>query len=352
MNPAFWRGRRVLVTGHTGFKGTWLALMLESFGARVSGLALAPATRPSMFELLAPWHDPHYRDGDIRDPEVVRRALVDSRPEIVIHMAAMALVRPSYADPVGTFATNVMGTVNLLEAARALPDLRAVLAVTSDKVYDNRGDGRAFGEDEALGGRDPYSASKAACEMAVASYRHSFFAKGGPAIGVARAGNVVGGGDWSRDRLIPDVIRAIDAGRPVALRYPRAVRPWQHVVEALAGYLAMAERLAEAPAECPPALNFGPDPEGCLTVAEVVERISGEFGGRPGWRQDEVPPLPEAPHLTLDATRARRALGWRPRLDFAATIGWTAAWYKAQRDGADMRIFTRRQIDQYLEMPS
>lgn len=245
----FWQGRKVFVTGHTGFKGAWLCLWLERLGARVSALALAPDTSPSLYALLSPWAGADHRLGDIRDAGALAAQLGRAEPEIVVHLAAQALVRPSYDDPAATYATNVMGTVNLLEAVRQAPSVRAVLVITSDKVYANDGRGRAFAEHDRLGGADPYSSSKACAELVCASYAKSFLHDRGVALATARAGNVIGGGDWARDRLVPDFVRALDRGAPLQLRYPEATCPWQHVLEPLAGYLAFARALTEGEAD-------------------------------------------------------------------------------------------------------
>jgi len=334
----------VLLTGHTGFKGTWAALWLQTLGAEVTGLALAPRTAPNFWSIAAPKMPSHI--GDLRDAGFVAAAVAAARPEIVIHMAAQALVRESYADPVGTFATNIMGTVNLLQACRQAANLGCVLVVTSDKVYENHGDGRPFGELDRLGGHDPYSNSKACTELVTQSFRDSFF-KAGPPIATARAGNVIGGGDWSADRLVPDCVRALGAGQPVTLRYPAAVRPWQHVLEPVGGYLAMVEALVNRPEATPRALNFGPDPASFRTVAEIVDGFSQRFAGRPGWIQDGTTNPPEAAALTLRSDLAQQALGWRSALDIDATLGWTADWYRAHFDGADMLGFSLAQIAGY-----
>ncbi|MGI6245087.1 MAG: CDP-glucose 4,6-dehydratase [Pseudochelatococcus sp.] len=345
---AFWRGRRVFVTGHTGFKGAWLCLWLEKLGADVCALALAPEAGPSLYACLAPWANARHHIGDIRDAETLHAHLADFAPEIVLHLAAQALVRRSYEDPAGTFATNVQGTVNLLEAVRAAPSVRAVLVVTSDKVYANDGGGRAFVETDALGGRDPYSNSKACAELVCRSYRDSFLHRNGIRLATARAGNVIGGGDRARDRLIPDFVRAFDRKEPIRLRYPAAVRPWQHVLESLSGYLRYAQALTESPAEdLPDALNFGPDAGSFATVAEVVDAFGAAYGESGGWRQAPGPHPHEAALLTLNAERASRSIGWRPRLDLRQTIGWTAAWYEAHRTGANMRAFSLDQLAAY-----
>ncbi len=347
IDPAFWTGLPVVLTGHTGFKGAWLTLWLQRLGARVSGLALPPDTVPSLYALAAirPEHEVF---ADIAEPRPIGELLAAVQPKIVIHMAAQALVRRSYEDPVGTFATNVLGTAHLLNAVRRVPSIRAVLVVTSDKVYENRETGRPFTEEDRLGGRDPYSASKACAELLTASFKACFFADpGAPALSTARAGNVIGGGDWAPDRLVPDIIRARAADVPVALRYPASVRPWQHVLEPLAGYLMMAQAMA-SPSSLPiNSLNFAPDPANFRSVAELVDAFTARFGGRPGWVQAPGQHLYEARSLTLSAERAGARLGWRSRLDFAEIIAWTADWYETYRRGGDVRKAVWCQIDAY-----
>lgn len=344
---SFWQNRRVLVTGHTGFKGAWLGLMLRSLDADVTGFALAPDTRPNLVSLL----DEGSRSiiGDIRNAELLQHSVSASDPQVVIHMAAQALVRESYQDPVGTFATNVIGTANLLQACRALRHLECILVVTSDKVYENDGRGHPFSEQDRLGGHDPYSNSKACAELLTASFRDSFFSPG-PPVATVRAGNVIGGGDWSQDRLVPDCIRAIDAGAPVSLRYPDAVRPWQHVLEPLSGYLALAEALVNSPVSAPRAVNFGPNPASFCTVSAVVDALSASFGGRPGWVPDGGLHPPEAPALTLTSALAERTLKWRTKLGFAQTLSWTADWYQAHRAGENMLHYSQNQLAEYRRL--
>jgi CDP-glucose 4,6-dehydratase len=347
IEPAFWADRKVVLTGHTGFKGAWLTLWLQRLGARVSGLALPPDATPNLYTLAAVRPESEVI-ADIRQPEAIAELLAAAQPTIVIHMAAQALVRRSYEDPVGTFATNVIGTAHLLDAARRVPSIGAVLVVTSDKVYENGETGRSFAEEDRLGGRDPYSASKACAELLTASFRMSFFAgPGAPAVATARAGNVIGGGDWAADRLVPDIVRAHAAGLPVALRYPRSVRPWQHVLEPLAGYLLMAQALAAASGDTVEALNFAPDAGNFRTVAELVDAFSARFDGRPGWVAAAGRHPHEARSLTLSADRAASRLGWRPQLDFTETVKWTADWYQTHRRGGDVRRATLDQIDAY-----
>lgn len=347
IDPAFWTGLPVVLTGHTGFKGAWLTLWLQRLGARVSGLALPPDTVPSLYALAAirPEHEVF---ADIAEPQPIAELLAAIQPKIVIHMAAQALVRRSYEDPVGTFATNVLGTAHLLNAVRRVPSIRAVLVVTSDKVYENRETSRPFTEEDRLGGRDPYSASKACAELLTASFQACFFADpGAPAVATARAGNVIGGGDWATDRLVPDIVRALAADVPVALRYPGSVRPWQHVLEPLAGYLMMAQTMA-SPSGLPIAsFNFAPDPANFRSVAELVEAFTTRLGGRPGWIQAPGQHPHEAHSLTLSAEQAGARLGWRSRLGFAEIIAWTADWYETYRRGGDVRKAAWYQIDAY-----
>jgi CDP-glucose 4,6-dehydratase len=345
----FWRGRRVFLTGHTGFKGAWMNLWLQSLGAKVTGYALAAHTEPSLFALVSGRSASHL--ADIRDERKVREALIGADPQVVIHMAAQALVRESYREPLATYSTNVLGTGTVLQACRALKQLECALIVTSDKVYENHGEGRPFVEGDRLGGHDPYSNSKACAELLTASFRESFFGSGAP-IATARAGNVIGGGDWSQDRLIPDCVRALGAGEPVALRYPEAIRPWQHVFEPLSGYLAFAQALVQAPAATPRAVNFGPDPASFCTVREVVDSFSARFSGRPGWRRDPGSHPQEAGALTLSSDLAEKSLGWRPRLTVGESLAWTADWYRAHAAGENMTKYSEAQIARYESLPA
>jgi CDP-glucose 4,6-dehydratase len=313
----------------------------------VSGFSLPPQTDPSLFALCAQGRAAD-RYGDVIDPALVAQSLAECGPEIVIHMAAQALVRPSYADPLGTYATNVMGTANVLQAVRSTPSVRAVVVVTSDKVYENDGGGRAFKEGDRLGGRDPYSSSKACAELVTHSFRQSFF--DGPCrVATARAGNVIGGGDWAPHRIVHDLVHACEEGEPVALRYPQAVRPWQHVLDPLAGYLMLAQAMVANPGGAPVALNFAPAPDGFRSVSELVEAFTARWGGRPGWRLDADDRLHEAELLTLDAARAHATLGWQPMLSFEEAVAWTADWYRAYWNGEDVAAATHEQIDAFCE---
>jgi CDP-glucose 4,6-dehydratase len=346
MPEEFWRRRRVLLTGHTGFKGAWLSLWLRRWGAEVTGYALAPSSAPNLWSIVE--GDTTSIIGDIRDFAQLRAAVNQTNPQVVIHMAAQALVKESYRDPLGTYATNVLGTGTLLQACRELEGLQCVVVVTSDKVYENDGAGRRpFEEGDRLGGHDPYSNSKACTELLTASFRDSFFSSGAPPIASVRAGNVIGGGDWSAERLIPDCVRALATGKPVTLRYPHAVRPWQHVLEPLSGYLALAQRLVQAPDGAPRAVNFGPDAASFCTVHEVVDAFSARFAGKPGWERDVAVHPPEAHALTLSSALAERSLGWRPVLGIEEALAWTADWYRSYAQGGNMLRFSEAQIASY-----
>lgn len=347
MAADFWRGRRVLLTGHTGFKGGWIALWLQRQGAVVHGYATAPPTEPALFNeaQVASGLASDVR-ADIRDGQSLRSAVQAAAPEIVFHLAAQSLVRLSYAQPLESYAVNVMGTANLLEALRQSPSVRAVVNVTSDKCYENLGGERAFREDDPLGGHDPYSSSKACAELVTAAYRSSFLAEAGVAVASARAGNVIGGGDWAADRLIPDCFRALDAGRTVEIRSPDSTRPWQHVLEPLAGYLLLAERLFERGSVFAQAWNFGPDSEDAWSVGRVVDHLRARL---PKLRCEfDAPTGPhEAPRLGLDSSKARSLLQWLPRWDVAEAIDRTAAWHEAWRRGADVHALCMAQIGDY-----
>jgi CDP-glucose 4,6-dehydratase len=361
VDSAFWRGRSVLLTGHTGFKGAWTALWLQSLGARITGVSLRePPTEPSLYALA------RVEEGmagsvacDIRDADALGAAVAGARPEIVIHMAAQPLVRRSFADPRHTYETNVMGTVNLLDAVRACESVRAVVVVTSDKCYDPADpaeppdptepadSARGHREGDPLGGHDPYSSSKAAAELVTSAYRRSFFSgRAGtdlPRVASARAGNVIGGGDWGEDRLVPDIVRAALAGEVLRLRNPGAVRPWQHVLCPLGGYLLLAQALCDSP-EYARAWNFGPDTGDARTVEWVVARVAELWPGGVRWARDEGEYPHETRYLRLDSSRARELLGWAPSLGLEAALGATVEWYEAWVGGGDMRAVTLGQI--------
>ncbi|MEB2310483.1 MAG: CDP-glucose 4,6-dehydratase [Sorangiineae bacterium] len=353
MNQAsagFYAGKSVLVTGHTGFKGAWLARWLQRLGARVTGFALAPETTPSLFSLARLAETMTSVTGDVRDRRAVEEVVSEAAPELVFHLAAQALVRRSYREPVETYATNVMGTAHLLEACRHASSVRAIVIVTSDKCYENREWEWGYREDEAMGGADPYSSSKGAAELVTAAYRRSFFHEPGAAgLASARAGNVIGGGDWSEDRLFPDLVRGATEQRPITIRNPAATRPWQHVLEPLSGYLLLAEQLFAHRDRFGKAYNFGPTSEDTRAVGAVAERFVAALG------QGELslaPPDPSAPHeagrLTLDSSRARAELGWRPRLGLDAAVELTAAWYREHlRAPGHERTLMDQQIDDY-----
>lgn len=343
-DAGFWRGRRVLVTGHTGFKGGWLTLWLKSLDAEVTGLALQPPGKPNLFSEARIAGDCDSRIVDVRDACAVADVVRAARPEIVFHLAAQPLVRASYDEPAATWMTNVMGTINLLDALRAARSARAVVIVTSDKCYEQGGATRAFREGDALGGHDPYSSSKAAAEIATASWRRSFFDATGVGVATARAGNVVGGGDWAADRLVPDLVRGAMNGHSVPIRYPHATRPWQHVLDPLRGYLMLAECLAHEPGRYGGAWNFGPGAEGSIPVADVAERFAQALDHGARWHVADDASLHEAAALALDVGKAREQLGWRPHWAIAETIARTAEAYRVVLDGGDLRRAMHDQI--------
>lgn len=344
LNPGFWRGRRVLVTGHTGFKGSWLSLWLQRMGAEVAGLSAGVPSEPSLYEVAGVGDGMASIEGDIRDLAAVERAFAGQRPEVVIHMAAQALVRRSFEIPVETYATNVMGTVHVLDAARRDGGVRAVVNVTSDKCYENREWVWAYREHEPMGGHDPYSSSKGCAELVAAAYRRSY--GDGPAVGSARAGNVIGGGDWGADRLIPDLMRAALAGEEVEIRSPEAVRPWQHVLNPLSGYLVLAQALCESP-EHADGWNFGPADEDARPVRWIAERLADLWPGEVRWKIDPGPHPHEAQYLKVDSSKARALLGWSPRWSLGDALEAIVDWYGALADGADMRAATLAQVEAF-----
>jgi CDP-glucose 4,6-dehydratase len=348
VNPRrdFWRGRRVLVVGHTGFKGSWLSLWLHRMGASVTGLSLPPPTEPSLFALAGLDALIETQIGDIRDYPTVTAALTRWKPEVVFHLAAQALVRRSYREPIETFTTNVLGTVHVLEAIRATPSVRCTVVVTSDKCYENREWPWAYREIDPVGGHEPYSASKGCAELVAASYRHAFVR----AIATARAGNVVGGGDWAEDRLLPDCIRALKSGEPIAIRNPHAVRPWQHVLEPLCGYMILAERLTETPARFGDAWNFGPPGDVAQPVGWVASRVVEHWGERATWNVVSGDGPHEAEALIVDPSKARARLGWTPRLTLSEALRWTVDWYRRQALGEPALALTDAHITEYAAM--
>jgi CDP-glucose 4,6-dehydratase len=354
IDETFWKDRRVFLTGHTGFKGAWMALLLRTLGAEVRGLALAPDSEHGVFAAAGVIGDLDHEIGDIRDCRTVQAALANAQPSIVLHMAAQALVLSSYEQPIETYATNVMGAVHVLDVIRRIPSVDAVVVVTSDKCYENKGDGHPFRETDAMGGHDPYSNSKGCAELVAAAYRSSFFSDPASArIASARAGNVIGGGDWARDRLVPDMMRAFAAGETVHIRYPEAIRPWQHVLDPLIGYLVLAQRLAvgggRAFAE---GWNFGPASESEVPVSRVVQRMSQHWGNGARWELEQIEHPHEAAYLRLDCSKAQARLGWRPQISLDLALQMTCEWYRAQTEGRDMRDLSLRQISDVLHSVS
>ena len=352
MNTQFWRGRRVFLTGHTGFKGAWLSLWLQELGAEVTGYALAPATEPNLFTLARAGQNMTSVIADVRDLPTLQQALRESRPEVVIHMAAQPLVRYSYTHPVETYSTNVMGTVHLLEAVRGAPDVRAVVVVTTDKCYENREWPWGYRETDPMGGYDPYSNSKGCAELVSAAYRSSYFngtnyALHRVALATARAGNVIGGGDWAQDRLIPDILAAFSAGHPVLIRNPNAIRPWQHVLEPLRGYLQLAEALYKHGPEMTEAWNFGPMDVDIRPVSWIVDKLATKWGDGASWQLDCQEQSHEATTLKLDISKVSARLGWRPHLDLEHSLDLIVAWQQAYRTGQDMAACTQEQIRTY-----
>lgn len=352
MNPAFWHGKRVLLTGHTGFKGSWLSLWLQSMGAHVVGYALAPPTQPSLFEVADVGAGMTSVLGDIRDLAKLQAVFAEHSPEVVIHMAAQPLVRYSYQNPVETYTTNVMGTVHLLEAVRHSPGVKAVVNITTDKCYENREWVWGYRENEPMGGYDPYSNSKGCAELVSASYRSSFFhpdhyAQHGVALATVRAGNVIGGGDWAQDRLIPDVLTAFEQGRVAHIRNPRAIRPWQHVLEPLRGYLTMAERLFEQGPQFAEGWNFGPNDEDAKPVGWIVAQMAELWGQNAQWQIDDAKHPHEANYLKLDISKARSRLDWHPALRLNDALKLIVDWSRLHQGGHDMRAFTLAQIHDY-----
>lgn len=352
LNPSFWKDKRVFLTGHTGFKGTWLSLWLQSLGANLIGYSLAPPTNPSLFEVADVEKGMTSVIGDIRDLGKLRKVFAEHKPEIVIHMAAQPLVRYSYENPVDTYSTNVMGTVHLLEAVRNTSGVKAVVNITTDKCYENREWVWGYRENERMGGYDPYSNSKGCAELVSSAYRSSFFnasshAQHGVALATVRAGNVIGGGDWARDRLIPDILAAFEQGKLVNIRNPHAIRPWQHVLEPLRGYLTLAERLYEHGPSYAEGWNFGPNDEDAKSVGWIVEQMAELWGEGARWQLDTGAHPHEANYLKLDISQARGRLDWHPALRLSDALQLIIDWSKQRQAGADMRQRTLSQIHSY-----
>jgi CDP-glucose 4,6-dehydratase len=343
----FWKGRRVLLTGHTGFKGSWLSLWLQSMGAELRGIALDAATEPALFNVAAVAAGMDHRVSDIRDFLSLQALFTEFQPEIVIHMAAQPLVRLSYQQPIETYATNVMGTVHVLEAARRVGSVKAIVNVTTDKCYENREWAWGYREDEPMGGHDPYSNSKGCSELVSSAYRKSFMAEAGIALATARAGNVIGGGDWAEDRLVPDILRSLEKGQTVSIRNPHAIRPWQHVLEPLSGYLLLAERLYEQGQAHAEGWNFGPRDDDARPVQWIVDRLVTIWGGGSGWSLQPGTHPHEASFLKLDISKARQRLHWQPRWSLDTALVHIADWHKAWLAGSDMRAVCLNQIDKY-----
>jgi CDP-glucose 4,6-dehydratase len=355
MNRAFWRSKKVLITGHTGFKGSWLSLWLQSLRANVVGYALSPPTMPSLFEVARVADGMTSIVGDVRDLEHLRAIVAEHCPEIVIHMAAQPLVRYSYDHPVETYSTNVMGIVNVLEAVRLSETVQVVVTITSDKCYENREWVWGYRENEPMGGHDPYSSSKGCAELVISAYRRSYF----PAeeyqhhavtLASTRAGNVIGGGDWAKDRLIPDIMNAMLENRPVIIRSPNAIRPWQHVLEPLGGYLLLAEKLWVHGPEFAQGWNFGPNDEDVKPVSWIVETLSNMWGEGARWEIDSASHPHEATYLKLDCSKARSLLGWSPKTCLSTTLEWIVEWYQGYQRKEDMRRLTEAQIERYEDM--
>ena len=347
---SFWQGKKVFITGHTGFKGGWLSLWLQHLGADLVGYAQTPPTSPSLYEMAHLAEGMHSVIGDVRDLEHLQQVMVEHEPEIVFHLAAQPLVRYSYEQPIETISTNVLGTAHLLEAVRHTSSVRVVVSITSDKCYENKEWHWGYREVDALGGHDPYSASKAAAELMIATYRNAYFpperyGDHGVALASTRAGNVIGGGDWAMDRLVPDIMRAVMNGRPVIIRNPRATRPWQHVLEPLNGYLLLAEHLWQAGPQFAEAWNFGPNDADVKPVSWIVDYVTSVWAEGASWQLDDAEQPHENTFLKLDCSKAHNRLGWQPRLNLAQTLDWIVDWFQAYQRQENMRAMTIKQIE-------
>jgi CDP-glucose 4,6-dehydratase len=351
INMDLWRNKSVMITGHTGFKGSWLSLWLSMLGAKVSGYSLQPPTNPSLFQILCLSERVNSIIGDIRNLELLTSTLQKTKPEILIHMAAQALVRASYSDPVGTFSTNIMGTVNILEAVRTVPSVKVVIIVTSDKCYENRNINEGYKESDPMGGYDPYSCSKGCAELVTNAYRKSFLISSHIAVASGRAGNAIGGGDWADDRIVPDFVRAINEGKELNIRSPKATRPWQHVFEPLGGYMKLAEKCWSDPVMFSEGWNFGPDVRAVTTVSDIADRLCRFWGDGAVWHSNSSKDsCHEAILLSLDNNKAREKLGWRPRLSLDQALAMTVDWYRGYFLDKDMSSLSENQISEFMEI--
>jgi CDP-glucose 4,6-dehydratase len=351
VNPSFWKDKKVFLTGHTGFKGSWLSLWLQSMGAVVKGYSLAPPTNPSLFEVADVAKNMDSQIGDIRDLDLLKQNMLGFNPDILIHMAAQPLVRLSYIEPVDTYTTNVIGTVNVLEAARTCPNLKAIVSVTTDKCYENKEWAWGYRENEPMGGHDPYSSSKGCAELVSSAYRNSFFnTKDSAALATARAGNVIGGGDWADDRLIPDILKAFENSKSVVVRNPLSTRPWQHVLEPLSGYLVLAEHLFQFGQEYAEAWNFGPREEDCKPVNWILDQMVATWGEGAGWELDQNNHPHEAGFLKLDCSKAALKLHWHPRWNLEHTLGLIVNWHLDWRAGKNINQKCLQEIASYVNL--
>ena len=355
MNSNFWKNKKVLLTGHTGFKGSWLSIWLKKLGVELVGFSKDIPTKPSLFEIAKVSEGMTSITGNIEDFTAIQKVLKENKPEIVIHMAAQSLVRKSYEEPINTFATNVMGTVNLLQAVKTTGSTRVLINITSDKCYENKGTEKAFSENSPMGGYDPYSSSKGCAELVTSSFRNSFFnlkefERHGCSLSSVRSGNVIGGGDWAKDRLIPDIMNSISKRIPTQIRNTRSIRPWQFVLEPLFGYLILAQRMWEEGKEFSEPWNFGPDETDCKSVKWILEKISKELDDGFSWKEDTRDNPHEAEMLKLDCNKAKKRLGWKTKLDVNETIEWTVNWYKEYFKNSDMKEYTENQIDKFMSL--
>ena len=349
VHASFWKNKKVFLTGHTGFKGSWMSLWLHSMGAEVKGYSLAPNTSPNLFTTVKLGEYLESEIGDIRDLAQITKSMVDFNPDILIHMAAQPLVRLSYNEPVETYSTNVMGTVNVLEAARKCSNLKAIVSVTTDKCYENKEWDWGYRENEAMGGHDPYSSSKGCAELVTSAYRRSFFNElGTAALASGRAGNVIGGGDWSEDRLIPDILKAFEKSEPVIIRNPLSTRPWQHVLEPISGYLVLAEHLYTHGDEFAEGWNFGPKDEGCKPVEWILDKMVSNWGAGANWELDKNNNPHEAGFLKLDCSKAANRLKWQPRWNLQETLEMIVNWHQNYLNGADMNLECLKEINKYI----